>query len=211
MNTPTGLPYPWLGGQPKFRLLVCGGRTFSERGLICAVLDPYIEQIALLIHGGAHGADSLAGEWARAHGIPERVFPADWNKYGGAAGPIRNQEMITIGKPNYAVAFPGGTGTRDMVTRLKAHSIPVIEVTIHPVHMAWCKNPRLTADPAPCSSFYCPHKPYPKSAADGPPRAARPLELTHCGLFQMTETSNQWSTARHVAPPNTVTTDYDPD
>ena len=36
-------------------------------------------------------------------------YPVDWEKYGKAAGPIRNQQMIDKGKPDLVVAFPGET------------------------------------------------------------------------------------------------------
>jgi hypothetical protein len=41
-------------------------------------------------------------------------YIADWNRLGPGAGHIRNQRMIDEGKPDAAVAFPGGTGTADM-------------------------------------------------------------------------------------------------
>ncbi len=42
------------------------------------------------------GADSLAGEWARARGIPETPVPAEWEKHGRKAGPIRNEQMLAM-------------------------------------------------------------------------------------------------------------------
>ncbi len=101
------------------RLLVCGGREWNERDRTFAVLDAVHAKrpIALLIHGGARGADSLAGDWAAARGIPVQAFPADWQAHGRSAGPIRNQAMLTDGRPDGVVAFPGGYGTDDMMLR----------------------------------------------------------------------------------------------
>lgn len=42
---------------------------------------------------------------------------ANWDFYDKAAGPVRNQWMIDWAAPTYAVAFPGGNGTRDMAKR----------------------------------------------------------------------------------------------
>ena len=50
--------------------------------------------------------------------IPQTVFMAQWDMYGKSAGFRRNQQMIDEGL-NLAVAFPGGTGTRDMTNRVK--------------------------------------------------------------------------------------------
>lgn len=83
-----------------------------------------------IIHGGATGADTAADEWAVVNwtGLTEfKVTPEEWKHLGRAAGPIRNQRMIDEGKPDLVVAFPGGTGTADMVRRAKRAGIEVIE------------------------------------------------------------------------------------
>ena len=88
--------------------------------------------ITELGHGMAPGADTLADEWALLRGILVKRYPANWNKYGKSAGPIRNQYMLETFKPNGAVAFFGahytGTGTTDMVTRLREAGVPVWEI-----------------------------------------------------------------------------------
>jgi hypothetical protein len=107
---------------PGVRLLVCGGRDFEDRTLAFDTLDRVLAErgVSILIHGGARGADALGAEWATARSIPVQVFKPDWRRFGRGAGPVRNQEMIQIGKPTYAVAFPGGSGTADMCKRLAA-------------------------------------------------------------------------------------------
>lgn len=109
------------------RVLVCGGRDFTNRVWLERelALQHAFKPITLLIHGGARGADSLAGHWARTEGIPELRFEADWKKLGKAAGPVRNQLMIDEGKPDMVMAFPGGRGTADMVKRAQEASIKV--------------------------------------------------------------------------------------
>lgn len=109
------------------RVLVCGGREFAGRNWLFATLDLTHRMIGIMhvIHGAARGADSLAGEWARARGVPELRFPAEWNRHGRAAGPLRNQRMLEEGFPNLVIAFPGGTGTKDMVTRARAAGVTV--------------------------------------------------------------------------------------
>lgn len=128
-------------------VLVCGGRDFgslanrvrptpeeiaraaAERSFLRSALDAQhaAEPIALLIHGGARGADREAGAWGLEHGIHVRAFPADWVHDGKAAGPIRNQRMLVQGKPSLVIAFPGGRGTADMVRRSRRAGVRVIE------------------------------------------------------------------------------------
>ena len=97
------------------RLLVCGGRDYRNRPLLFDTLDSRIGAIHLIISGGASGADDLATEWARARCVPYMVFPANWEKYGNRAGPMRNLQMLMEGKPDFVLAFPGGKGTANMV------------------------------------------------------------------------------------------------
>lgn len=77
-------------------------------------------KVTAVIHGGCEGADMCAAQWATKRGIPAQEFAADWNKYGKAAGPIRNQRMLDEGKPDVVLVFPGGSGTADMTRRALA-------------------------------------------------------------------------------------------
>jgi UDP-N-acetylmuramoylalanine-D-glutamate ligase len=108
------------------RVLVCGGRDYSNRERVFTSLDMLNSKypVAMVIHGAARGADSLADEWAKERGVPVERYPAQWDKHGKAAGPLRNQEMIEA-KPDAVVAFPGGRGTEDMVARAKAAGVRV--------------------------------------------------------------------------------------
>lgn len=58
-------------------------------------------------------------------GFEVAACPADWKKHGKAAGPIRNQSMLTEHKPDLVIAFPLGEskGTRDMIRKAKAAGI----------------------------------------------------------------------------------------
>jgi len=111
------------------KILVCGGRDYSDRKRVYQILDAVHAKFTIteLIHGAARGADSLGGEWARERGIPEKAYPAQWDKHGRGAGPIRNQQMLDEGKPDGVVAFPGGNGTADMIRRSKAAGLKVYE------------------------------------------------------------------------------------
>ena len=114
-----------------FRLLVCGGRDYTDRAHVFATLDRVHAKkpVALVIHGAARGADTLAGEWAEDRGIEVWRFVASWQKHGNAAGPIRNQAMLATAKPEGVVAFPGGSGTADMVRRAEAAGVTVMRVS----------------------------------------------------------------------------------
>lgn len=112
------------------RVLVCGGRDYHDAQRIYAVLKKYHEEagIDVLIEGGARGADSLARHWAREHGIDGPTYYADWAAHGSFAGPIRNKLMLEDGQPDVVIAFPGGSGTRDMVRKARKAGVEVVEI-----------------------------------------------------------------------------------
>lgn len=107
-------------------IIVCGGRDYGDRETVFAALDHLHKKrsIDILIHGDAPGADTLAGEWAESRCIFSIACPADWKAHGKAAGPIRNTAMLTF-NPVGVVAFPGGTGTADMVRQAKSKGVNV--------------------------------------------------------------------------------------
>jgi hypothetical protein len=118
------------------RVLVCGGRDYTDREKMDRVLrlvDDARGPIKTLIHGAARGADSLAAKWARDTGLDEfgevLAFPANWRD-GKRAGPIRNQQMLDEGKPELVIAFPGGAGTADMVRRARAAGVEVQLISV---------------------------------------------------------------------------------
>lgn len=140
------------------RILVCGGRDFGncvsaqvdpsrenldrieEYKFIHRTLDKiyldrgwvhdqeYLMPNVFVISGKARGVDTAAIDWACVNWCQFREYPADWNKHGKAAGPIRNRQMLDEGKPDLVVAFPGGKGTADMVKVAKARGFEVMEI-----------------------------------------------------------------------------------
>jgi len=105
------------------RVVVTGGRDFVNRAFIYKVLDSY--EIDALAHGGAKGADTVAGQWASERSVPCTVFPAKWNELGKLAGFARNAQMLDRFKPDLVIAFPGGTGTTNCCICALARRIPI--------------------------------------------------------------------------------------
>lgn len=120
------------------RVLVCGGRDYNDEYIGHYSLSKYVGDpryhdptggYPTIIHGGCPtGADSIANSWAKAKGLPREIYPAQWDEFGKAAGPIRNKLMLNRGKPDLVIAFPGGKGTADMVRRAEKAGIKVITI-----------------------------------------------------------------------------------
>lgn len=112
------------------RVLVCGGRDYDNWRQVSKTLAALDAEtpIALIIQGGANGADWLAARWAKHNRKPCAEFKAHWETLGKAAGPIRNQWMLEFGSPELVVAFGGGIGTKNMVDSATNAGIEVIRV-----------------------------------------------------------------------------------
>jgi hypothetical protein len=105
------------------RILVCGGRAFWNADAVDTVLEALAPDA--IIQGGAQGADALAAAWGDRRGIEVVTYEAKWRLFGAKAGPIRNAEMLESSRPDCVVAFPGGAGTADMVSKARAAGVVV--------------------------------------------------------------------------------------
>lgn len=108
------------------RVIFTGGRRYRSLSKVREVIRELPSDV-VIIHGCARGADSLVEEVAKELGLQTEHFPADWRKYGRAAGPIRNEQMLLSGA-DLVIAFPGNRGTADMVRRAKKAGVTVREI-----------------------------------------------------------------------------------
>lgn len=71
----------------------------------------------VFVHGDARGVDRDIGWLLESKSFRVEKYPAEWEKYGKAAGHIRNAQMAEM--CNLCLAFPGGTGTQNMIDTCK--------------------------------------------------------------------------------------------
>lgn len=99
------------------KIIIAGGRDFKDYVQLCRVCDdilPEFENVSIF-SGGANGADYLGERYAKENGYKVEVFPADWNKLGGKAGPIRNAQMAKRADGLIAFYDNSSRGTRSMI------------------------------------------------------------------------------------------------
>jgi hypothetical protein len=124
----------------SFKILVCGSRDIKDQEFVFKKLDFLLSNKDLssvvLIHGDQKsfdrhlemnfGADYFAKLWALLKGVKQIPFPADWDKHGKSAGPIRNKQMANEDL-DACVAFLGrnskNTGTLNMLKLVKDKDI----------------------------------------------------------------------------------------
>ena len=114
------------------RILVCGDRNWTDEGVIGKVLS-LVSPDTTIIHGACKGADIVAGRIARELDLEVKEYPARWDIYGYAAGPIRNRFMVEDADPELILVFhddlKSSKGSKDMANLGKMMGIPVILFT----------------------------------------------------------------------------------
>jgi len=110
------------------KVIIAGGRNFTEYQRLTKTCNILLEnETGIEIVSGVYykGADLLGEQYAKEKGHKLTQFPANWKRYGKAAGPKRNQEMA-----NYAdalIAFWDGKsrGTKHMIELAKSQGLIV--------------------------------------------------------------------------------------
>ena len=118
------------------RFIVAGCRSFDNYQLLSDTMDNFLkihDYDLEIVSGTCRGADQLGERYASERQLICKRFPANWNRYGKTAGPIRNRQMAEYA--NYLVAFWDGnkirSGTWNMITtatKLKLH-VEVVQFT----------------------------------------------------------------------------------
>ena len=100
-----------------FKVIVAGGRDFSDYDLLKSKLDNLLvdRDPVEIVSGTARGADKLGEFYAKRTQLAVALFPANWDLYGKSAGYRRNEEMAEYA--DALVAFWDGKsrGTMHMI------------------------------------------------------------------------------------------------
>ncbi len=78
------------------KIVVAGCRYFNDyemaKSFILECLGNECDEVSFIV-GDCRGADSLGKRFAIESGYNIETYPAEWSKYGRAAGPLRNKKM----------------------------------------------------------------------------------------------------------------------
>lgn len=111
-----------------FRVIIAGGRDFDDYDLVVSTMDKLLQNITepiTIVCGMARGADTLGERYAISKGYEVARFPADWGKFGKAAGYKRNEQMAQ--NADALVAFWDGSsrGTKHMIDLAHKYNLRV--------------------------------------------------------------------------------------
>ena len=114
--------------ENPFRVIVAGGRDFSDYEYLRSSLDFLLQNVTgliVIVSGTAKGADKLGEQYAAEKGYAVLRFPADWDRFGKAAGYMRNEQMAK--NADALVAFWDGTskGTKNMIQLAKRYDLKI--------------------------------------------------------------------------------------
>lgn len=126
---------------PQHRILLTGSRAWGrvpvrtlaeDYAFFTRILYALGPPGAVLVHGGAEGADTIADRIWTGWGRATHTIRPDYAKHPPKVAPlVRNQEMVDLGGYSICLAFPLGPsrGTRDCIERARAAGIPVLTVS----------------------------------------------------------------------------------
>lgn len=109
-------------------VVVCGSRSFKDYTVLHRYLDKvvyWLDDVVLYVGDCKKGVDALAVQWAQRNWYAYKIFYADWDSLGKAAGPVRNKEMIRQAcedhpKPLFVAIWDGeSSGTKDCIRRAR--------------------------------------------------------------------------------------------
>jgi len=100
------------------KVIIAGSRKFNDYKKLCKICDHLLQNQTNIeiVSGTAKGADKLGEQYAKERGFKLTKFPANWNKYGKAAGPKRNQQMAQYADALIAFWDGKSRGTKNMIT-----------------------------------------------------------------------------------------------
>ena len=118
------------------RVAIAGCRDYTDYAQAKAYIDFCLSRIGqqytiVIVSGGCRGADMLGERYARENGLSVERYPAQWDKYGRSAGPVRNREMAR--RADYVICFWDGKsrGTQSMIRYARQLGKPVMVKAIH--------------------------------------------------------------------------------
>ena len=110
------------------KLIIAGSRGYKNYDFLQHTLNTQFAKIgdpSEIVHGNAYGVDTMGGYYALKYKIPQKKFIPDWDKYGKAAGPIRNTQMADYADALFAFWDGKSRGTKNMIDTAKSKGLKV--------------------------------------------------------------------------------------
>jgi len=115
------------------KVIIAGSRHIFDRAFLdrAIALSPF--EITTVVCGCARGIDRCGAEWAYDRELPVDHFPANWDKYGIGAGPIRNRQMADHADAAIVIWDGKSRGSKNMIEEMQKRNKPVHVVIYEPI------------------------------------------------------------------------------
>jgi hypothetical protein len=108
------------------KTIIAGSRSITDYALIVEAVKRSGFNITEVVSGHAWaGVDGMGEQWALTHLVPLTTFPAEWSRYGRAAGFFRNAEMVAYAEAAIAIWDGRSMGTRSLIHLARAAKLPL--------------------------------------------------------------------------------------
>ena len=112
------------------RVIIAGSRTITDWKVLESAIAASKFHITLVISGHACGVDTLGEEWASKRNVPCDIYKANWDKFGRAAGPIRNSEMANAAEALLLIWDGASVGSKDMLEKARRKGLQIFECNL---------------------------------------------------------------------------------
>lgn len=124
------------------KCIIAGSRTIKDYRVVREAIkrSGWGEEITEVVSGASEAdveaarfddrrlnVDVLGAQLAIVEGIPVKYFPADWDKYGKPAGPIRNEAMAKCADALILVWDGQSRGSKSMLNIARRYGLRVYE------------------------------------------------------------------------------------
>ena len=115
------------------KIVIAGSRTVRDENQVRSRIHHILSELDIepseIVSGKAIGPDTIGETYAMMFNIPIKEMPANWNKHGKAAGPIRNKQMAEY--TDMAIVFWDGesAGSKNMINEMsKQKKLCIVEI-----------------------------------------------------------------------------------
>lgn len=106
------------------KVIIAGSRGIIDKNIVNQAIKDSGFKISEILCGCAKGVDDLGRQYGKENDIPVVEYPANWTKYGNAAGIMRNIVMSKKCDALIAVWDGKSRGTKHMIECIEKLNLP---------------------------------------------------------------------------------------
>lgn len=106
------------------KVIIAGSRDILDYKLVVQSIQRSGYEITEVVCGCAAGIDTLGEQWAINNEIPIKYMPADWNRHGKSAGPMRNKKMAEYADAAIVIWNGVSPGSKNMIQNMIRQNKP---------------------------------------------------------------------------------------